>query len=63
MMLRLTVRICIYKNTVFELDQGIKVTQDVVKYSLHHMSYAHVKFEVAKSNGLGGDAFTRKYSI
>ena len=42
-------------------DLGIKVTQDVANYPQHHVTYAHVKFEVAMSNGLGGDAFTRKY--
>ena len=26
---------------------------------LHHVTYAPAKFEVAKSNGLGKDAFTR----
>ena len=28
---------------------------------LHHVTYALAKFEVAMSNSLGGDAFTRKY--
>ena len=46
------------ENTVFDL--GIKVTQDVAQYPLHHVTYTHVKFEVATSNGLGGDANTRK---
>ena len=27
------------------------------------MAYSGTKFEVATSNGLGGNAFTRKYSI
>ena len=48
------------ENTVFDLDLGIKVKQDVTQYPLNHVTYAHVKFEVATSNGLGGDAFTRK---
>ena len=27
---------------------------------LHHKTYAPTEFEVTKSNGLGGDAFTKK---
>ena len=45
------------ENTL--LDLGVKVTLNVVQYPLHHMSYVHVKFEVAMSNGLGGDRITR----
>ena len=48
----------LYENTVFDLDLGVKVTQDVAQYTLHHVTYAHAKFEVAMSNGFGGDAFT-----
>ena len=52
------------KNTVYnDLDLWVKVTQNVAQYPLHHMTYAPAKFEVAMSNGLGGDAFTRKYII
>ena len=51
------------ENTVFDLDLGIKVKQDVTQYPLNHVTYAHLKFEVATSNGLGGDAFTRKNII
>ena len=40
-----------------------KVTQNVAQYCPHHMTYAPAKFEVAECNGLGGDAFTRKYII
>ena len=47
----------------FDLDFGIKVTQNVAQYSLHHVTYAATKFEVARSNGLGGDAFTIKFII
>ena len=36
------------KNTLFDLDIGVKVTQNVAK------------FEVATSNSLRGDAFTKK---
>ena len=42
-------------------DLGVKVTQYVAQYSLHYDTYAATKFDVAMSNGLGGDKFTRKY--
>ena len=48
-------------NTLFDLDLGVKVTQNVAQYPLHHVTYSDTTFEVAMSNGLGGDAFTRKY--
>ena len=50
------------ENTFFDLDLGVKVTQDVPQYPLHHVTYSGTKFEVATSNGLMG-AFTRKYII
>ena len=31
--------------------------------TLHHVTYSATKFEVAKSNSLGGDTFTRKSII
>ena len=49
------------ENTIFDL--GVKVTQDVAQYPLHHVTYSDTKFEVATSNGLGGDAFTSKNTI
>ena len=51
------------ENTLFDLDLGIKVIQDVAQYPLHHdhVTYSYTKFEVAISNCLGGDAFTSKY--
>ena len=36
----------------------IMVTRNVAQYPLH-VTYAVIKFEVARSNGLGGDTFTR----
>ena len=47
----------------FDLDLGVKIEQNVAQYSLHHVTYAATKFEVAKSNGLGGDAFAKKFII
>ena len=46
-----------HENTVSDL-----VTQDVAQYTIHvhHVTYEHVNFEVATSNGLERDAFTRK---
>ena len=44
-------------NTLFDL--GVKVTQNDTQYPLHHVTYSGAKFEFARSNGLGGDAFTK----
>ena len=44
---------------IFDLDLGVKVTQDVAQFPLHHVTYSTTKFEVATSKGLGGDTFTR----
>ena len=49
------------ENSIFDL--GVKVTQNVAQYPLHHVNYSATKFEVATSNSLGGDTFTRKYNI
>ena len=46
----------------FDLDLGVKVTQNVAQYPLHHVIYSATKFEVITSNRLG-DTFTRKYII
>ena len=53
------------ENTLFNLDLGVIVTRNAAQYHLHHVTYMYVpaKFEVAMPNGLGGDAFTRKYII
>ena len=51
------------ENTLFDLDLGVKVTQDVAQYPLHHVTYSDTKFEIATSNNLGEDAFTSKYTI
>ena len=39
----------------YNLDLGVKVTQNVAQYHQHNMTYAPVKFEVAMSNGKGED--------
>ena len=43
----------------FDLDLGVKVTRNVAQFPLHHVTYSPTKFEVATSNSLGGDTFTR----
>ena len=52
----------LYKKIIyltFDLDLGVKVTRNVAQYPLHHVPYSPTKFEVANSNGIGGDTFTR----
>ena len=51
------------ENTLFDLDIWVKVTWNVAQYPLHNVTYSATKFEVATSNHLGGDTFTRKYII
>ena len=51
------------ESKLYDLDLGAKVTQNVAKYHPHHVTYAPVTFEVALSNGLGENSFTRKYII
>ena len=52
-----------YLTFDLDLDLGVKVTQNVAQYPLHHVTYSATKFEVAMSSRLGGDTFTRKYNI
>ena len=55
-------RRCFYKKIhylTFDLDLGVKVTQNVTQYPLHQVIYASTKFEVATPNGLGEDTITR----
>ena len=47
----------------FDLDLGFKITRNVAQYPLQHVTYPATKFEVGKSNCLGGDTFKRKYII
>ena len=46
----------------FYFDLGVKVTGNVAQYPLYHVTYAATKFEVTRSNGLGGDTFTRYFT-
>ena len=47
------------ENIFFDLDLWVKVTLNVAQYPLHHITYADTSFEVATSNGLGKDTFTK----
>ena len=40
-------QIHLQENTVFDHDIVVKVTRDVAKYPLHHVTYAPAKFEAA----------------
>ena len=53
--------LCICKIRTCDLFLPRRSSADL--HPLHHMSYAHAKFKDAMSEGLGGDAFTRKYII
>ena len=53
---------CIYKKIQY-LTFAVKATRNFAQYPLHHVTYTTAKFEVATSNSLVGDTFTRKYII
>ena len=38
------------ENSIFDLDLGVKVTQNVCEYPLHLVTYSATKFEVGTSN-------------
>ena len=37
-------------NSTFDLDLGVKFTQNVAQYPLHHVAYSPARFEVVTSN-------------
>ena len=41
----------LHENTLFDIDLGVKVTQDVTQYPLHLVILSDTKFEAATSNG------------
>ena len=51
------------ENILFDLDLWGKVTRNITQYPLHHVTYSGTNFEVSMFNGLGGDAFTKKYIL
>ena len=48
------------ENSIFEFDLGVKITQNVSQYPLHHVTYPATKFEVVASNRLGGEYIYKK---
>ena len=51
------------ENTLFDLDLWVKVTRNVAKCPLYHVTYAPTELEVTTSKGLEDGAFTRKFNI
>ena len=51
------------ENTLFDLELGVKVIQNIAQCPQHYVTYVPGKFDVATPNSLGGDAFKSKYSI
>ena len=49
------------EKTVFDLD--LWVTRNAAQFSQHHVTYSVTKFEVATSNDLRGDKFTRNVTV
>ena len=47
----------------YDLDIRVKAIRNVTQYPLLYVTLLGTKFEVAMSNGLGRDAFTKKYII
>ena len=41
----------LHEIALFDLEIGVKVTQDVAKYPLHHVTYSDTKFEISTSDG------------
>ena len=56
---RLTVKEEIHLQENTFLDLWDKVKRNAVQFPLHHVTYSALKFEVATSNSLGGNTFTR----
>ena len=51
------------ENTLFDLDPLFDLdVKQFAQYPLHHVTYGSAKFEVATSNGYGGDAFIQETS-
>ena len=48
---------------LYDLDLVVKVTQNVFQYPPNHMTYLPAKFQVATSNTIGEDGYTRMYNI
>ena len=46
------------ENTLFDLDNRVKVTRNDAQCPLHHATIARTEFDVTTSKGLIGDTFT-----
>ena len=51
-------KVDLQESKLYDLDLGVKVTQNVAQYHPNHVTFAPVNFEVAMSNGSGEDSFT-----
>ena len=51
------------ESTLYNLDLGVKVIQNVAQCYPHNVTEAPANFEVAMSNGSGEDAFTKKHYL
>ena len=49
------------KKHYFTLTLVLRSRKILPKYPLYRVTYSDAKFEVATSDGLGGNAFTKKY--
>ena len=49
----------LHEKTLNDLGLWVKVTQNVSKYPLHHVTLSDTKYEVVTSDGLRGDTFTK----
>ena len=47
------------RNTFYDIDFGVKITQNVTQKPLYHLTYAPTKFEAATSNSLGDQGHTK----
>ena len=48
------------ENTLYDLDRGVRVTQNVAQYTLHHVTYSLTTLEAATSNNLEGNGINNK---
>ena len=57
------IRPTVKKEIHFQENRFFDLTHNVAHFFLHYVTTAPAKFEVATSNGLGGDAFTKEKNI
>ena len=44
-------KVHLQENTLFDLDLGVKITQNVAQYPRQNVTYAPAKFDIATSHG------------